>query len=161
MGNSWLDNLKTKSARRRIRMELDLDLPYVVDDADRQNPGFKTNAAISISLLRTAMNAVKSGQKEGHKNRTEVRIAAQVVNAITRVNNAKGTKLDLDQNQMLHVRDMMKQWMTDTGVPAPLVGWYEDLMTAVEKTVEDGDKAVESAKKNGTEKSMEKAAAKA
>jgi len=129
-------------------MKLKLDLPYTVDEGDRQNPAFKTDTAITISLLRTAMNSTKGQQQGGHKDRTALRVAAKVTNAITKVANAKANELELDMIQLKFLKDALSEWMTSVGVPAPLVGWYEELMTAVEKLVETGEKEVE-AKKNG------------
>lgn len=113
-------------------MRLNLDISYVVDDEDRKNPNFTTNSAVSITLLRTSMNSDKKGSKE----RDAVRTRAKVVNAITKASNAKATELDLDELELKCIRDSLKGWMVEAGVPASLTGWYEDLYSAVEALLE-------------------------
>ena len=109
-------------------MHLNLNLNYVVDDEDRKNPNFATNSAVTITLLRTAMNADKKGSKE----RDAVRTRARVTNALTKASNAKASELDLDENELKCVRDSLKGWMADAGIPASLTGWFEELLTTVE-----------------------------
>lgn len=130
-------------------MELDLNIPFVVDDVDRKNPIFATNSLVSIFMLRTGLNAVKGGVEgapaPGHKNRAELRIAAKVVNSITRAKNAGANVLKFaDIHELKHVRDGLKAWLeTPQGVPESTTGWYEDLTSAVERLVEDAEKQVE------------------
>lgn len=130
-------------------MDLNLDIDYVVDDADRKNPIFATNSLISIFMLRTGLNAVKGGvdgsPTPGHKNRAELRIAARVVNAITRAKNSGATVLKFaDIHELKHVRDGFKSWLeTSQGVPQSTTGWYEDLTSAIEKLVDESEKKVE------------------
>ena len=131
-------------------MGLNLELNYVVDAEDRKNPNFKTDAFITIWLLRSSINATKAG-KEGHKTRGEVRIAARVVNKITNAKNKDSTAIEFDQLEILHVRDLLKAWL-DAGVPEPLAPWYEALTSEVERLTEAGEKAIESAAKNGAMK---------
>lgn len=131
-------------------MRLNLDLDYVVDEvADRRNPSFETNSRLSITLLRTAISAVRSPDRGGHKSRSEIRVAAKVVDAITRANNVKAASVEFTLLELLHVRDTLRSWMTEVGIPGALAGWFEVLYSAVEKLVEDGEKAEAAAKAPG------------
>jgi hypothetical protein len=129
---NWLDKLKATSKSRRTHVRLNLDLDYVVDEEDRKNPNFKTNQSVSITLLRTAMNAAKTGSKE----RTAVRTHAKVVNTLTKASNAKADFLDIDELQLKAIAECLKNWMTESGVPSSLAGWFEELLSAVEKLLE-------------------------
>lgn len=136
-------------------MNLNLNIDYIVDDDDRKNPQFRTNATLSITLMRFAINAVKGGQREGYKDRTAIRVSGKVVNALTKASNAKATEVVFDQNELLHVRDTLKEWVSTTGVPGNLTGWYEDLMVAVEKLVEEGERLVAAKRGGGADKAPE------
>lgn len=138
-------------------LRLDLNLDYVVDDDDRKNVAFKTNALVSISVLRTAMNNTKGApnqqrQSEGNKSRDQVRIAARAVNTITKAKNSGADFIELDMLELLHIRDCMESWMKDQGIPESLTPWYELLRDAVDKVIAEGEKqaaALMAAKKNG------------
>lgn len=151
---SELDKLKRKFARRRTLVDLNLDLDYVVDEDDRRNPNFKTNSILSISLLRTAMNATKAG-KEGHKSRDAVRVAGKFVRKLTlaKSGNAQDermTTVALDGLELKHGLELLKAWL-DVGVPEPLADWFEVLMVEFERALAASEAAVESAK-NGAAK---------
>ena len=122
-------------------MKVTLDLEYAVDSEDRKYPNLATDQAISIMLLRNALTA----SKDAYKGRDAVRVGGRVVTALTRASNAKATSLvmDLEMVELLHVRDALRKWMTDTGIPPMWVGWFEQLLTAVEKAAEAPEKSPE------------------
>lgn len=127
-------------------MQVNLNLDYAVDsNSDRFNPNFATNAQLSITLIRTAINSVKNPERGGHKNRDEIRLAAKLVNALTNASNAKATTINLDPIVVLYLREMLKAWMNEIGVPGGLAGWFDDLLTYVEKLADE----VEQSKKSG------------
>ena len=120
-------------------MKVTLDLEYVVDEEDRKFPNLKTDPAISIMLMRNALTATKAG----YKSRTEVRVGARVVDALTRASNRKDSVLvlDLEKVELLHARDALRGWMTETGVPPLWLSWFEQLLTCLEKLAEGGEKS--------------------
>jgi hypothetical protein len=139
-------------------LTLDLNLDYVVDDEDRKNPIFKTNTAVSMTVLRSCLSAVRGGPTagrpggEGHKSREAVRVAARAINELTRLKNAhakddKATSAQFDLDVLKHFKESLEKWMTDQGIPETWSGWYEVLREYIDKMVVTGEEQAAAAAK--------------
>lgn len=123
--------------------QLNLNLPYVVDNDDRKDVRFQTNSMISISMFRTAANATKAG-KEGHKTRLATGVASRVVNKITNAKNTGAESINFDPDELTHIRESMTGWLA-AGVVEGLSPWYELLTDEVERCTKQAQSDVKAA----------------
>jgi hypothetical protein len=134
---SWIDKYRDREHARRKSVDLNLKLEYVTETEDEKVGG---GTAISLNLIRRAIEHKYPSNGNGAKGEDTIRIVARIQKAIARARNDKTDALTLTIEQLEHVFDLLKNMRDTGGVGGGFAHHFYDLYESVEKAIGDEKK---------------------